>query len=42
MNVSDLLTMIGGWGAPDWDITSDETTNVSDPLALIGAFGPCP
>jgi len=32
--------MIGGWGAPDWDITSDETTNVSDPLALIGAFGP--
>jgi hypothetical protein len=42
VNVSDLLTMIGGWGTPDWDITGDGTTNVSDLLALIGAFGPCP
>ena len=42
VNVSDLLTMIGGWDKPDWDITVDGTTNVSDLLALIGAFGPCP
>jgi len=42
VNVSDLLTMIGGWDTPDWDITVDGTTNVSDLLALIGAFGPCP
>ena len=42
VNVSDLLTMIGGWGTPDWDITGDGTTNVSDLLALIGAFGTCP
>ena len=42
VNVSDLLTMIGGWDTPDWDITVDGTTNVSDLLTLIGAFGPCP
>jgi hypothetical protein len=34
--------MISGWGTPDWDITGDGTTDVSDSLAVIGAFGPCP
>ncbi|MDP7008084.1 MAG: alpha-amylase family glycosyl hydrolase [Phycisphaerales bacterium] len=42
VSVDDLLTMISGWGTPDWDINGDGTTDVSDLLAVIGAFGPCP
>ena len=42
VSVDDLLTMISGWGTPDWDVTGDGTTDVSDILAVIGAFGPCP
>ncbi len=48
VDVSDLLTVIGNWGAcvspPNCpgDVNGDETVNVSDLLAVIGAWGACP
>lgn len=48
INVTDLLTVIGGWGpcpgpptACPGDVNSDGTVNVTDLLAVIGAWGPC-
>ncbi len=45
VNVTDLLAVIGAWGATGSnpaDINGDEIVNVSDLLAVIGAWGPCP
>jgi hypothetical protein len=48
VNVTDLLAVIGAWGAcsdPDncpADVNNDDTVNVTDLLAVIGAWGPCP
>ncbi len=48
INVTDLLTVIGGWGpcpappaACPGDVNDDGTVNVTDLLAVIGAWGPC-
>lgn len=46
VNVTDLLAVIGAWGAcsppcPP-DINTDGQVNVTDLLAVIGAWGPCP
>ncbi len=43
-DVSDLLAMIGDWGACSGcatDINDDGVVNVSDLLEAIGAWGPC-
>ena len=50
VNVADLLTVIGGWGAcaapcpPNCaaDVTDDCTVNVADLLGVISAWGACP
>lgn len=48
VDVTDLLSMIGVWGAcadPDncpADLSGDDTVNVTDLLALIGQWGVCP
>ncbi len=50
VNVSDLLLVIGSWGACancppdscDADINNDCQINVTDLLAVIGAWGACP
>jgi hypothetical protein len=46
VNVTDLLAVIGGWGAcpppcPP-DTNDDGQVNVTDLLAVIGSWGPCP
>ncbi len=48
VNVTDLLAIIGDWGACattggcDTDINLDSQINVTDLLAVIDAWGPCP
>jgi hypothetical protein len=45
VNVTDLLAVIGAWGATGAnaaDINGDLVVNVTDLLAVIGAWGPCP
>jgi hypothetical protein len=45
VNVSDLLFLIGNWGAAGdnpADLNNDNTVNVSDLLTLIGHWGLCP
>ncbi len=44
VNVTDLLAVIGAWGATDFtfaDINGDGEVNVTDLLAVIGAWGTC-
>jgi len=45
VNVSDLLILLGAWGACpgcDADLNNDGVVNVSDLLILLGAWGACP
>jgi hypothetical protein len=42
VNVTELLMIISAWGTPNADITGDNMTDVSDLLAAIGEFDPCP
>jgi hypothetical protein len=45
VNVSDLLILLGAWGACpgcDADLNGDDVVNVSDLLILLGAWGACP
>ena len=45
VNVTDLLTLLGGWGPNPGhvaDINSDGNVNVTDLLALLAAWGACP
>lgn len=44
VNVSDLLGVIGDWGATSGpaDVNGDGIVNVGDLLEVIGAWGPCP
>ncbi len=45
VNVTDLLAVIGAWGATSpniADINQDGVINVTDLLAVIGAWGVCP
>jgi cytochrome c551/c552 len=44
VNVSDLLILLGQWGACEGclaDLNGDGVVNVSDLLILLGAWGPC-
>ncbi len=43
VDVTDLLTVIGDWGAMggDSDVNADGVVDVADLLAVIGAWGPC-
>ncbi|MCH7603630.1 MAG: hypothetical protein IIB54_12770, partial [Planctomycetes bacterium] len=45
VNVTDLLSLLGGWGPNPGhpaDINDDGNVNVFDLLALLGAWGECP
>ena len=45
VNVTDLLEVIGAWGACSGcaaDIDGNGQVDVSDLLEVIGAWGPCP
>ena len=45
VNVTDLLSLLGGWGPNPGhpaDINGDGQVNVTDLLALLAAWGPCP
>ena len=43
VNVSDILAVIGDWGATNSpsDVNDDGIVNVADLLIVIGAYGPC-
>jgi hypothetical protein len=47
IDVNDLLTVVGGWGACppsgpcDGDVTGDGLVDVNDLLAVVGAWGSC-
>ena len=45
VNVTDLLSLLGGWGPNPGhpaDINDDGTVSVTDLLAILGAWGECP
>ena len=45
VNVTDLLTLLGGWGPNPGhagDINDDGNVNVTDLLAHLAAWGACP
>jgi hypothetical protein len=48
VGISDLLTLLGDWGAcPNKgtclaDLNDDEIVGIGDLLILLGAWGPCP
>ncbi len=41
VTVSDLLTLLGGWGTADPDLDGDGIVGVPDLLTLLAAWGPC-
>jgi hypothetical protein len=43
VNVTDLLSVIDGWGSSNSpaDVNNDGTVDVSDLLAIVDAWGPC-
>ncbi|MCH7572982.1 MAG: hypothetical protein IH891_08725, partial [Planctomycetes bacterium] len=45
VNVTDLLSLLGGWGPNPGhpaDINDDGAVNVTDLLVILGAWGACP
>ncbi len=45
VNVTDLLSLLGGWGSNPGhpaDINDDGQVNVTDLLVILGAWGACP
>jgi hypothetical protein len=44
VNVTDLLEVVGNWGAAGGaaDVNGDGIVNVGDLLAVVDAWGPCP